>query len=44
MSFWVGDVGNGILWYDDSQIVNISAVKIYGEQAKTIITVGEVKL
>ena len=43
MSFWVGDVGNGILWYDDSQIVNIAAVKIYGEQAKTIITVREVK-
>jgi len=33
------DVGNGILWYDDKQIVALSGVKIYGEKAKTVITI-----
>lgn len=39
---WIGDIGNQILWYDDKQIVSISAVKIYGQVPKTIITVNEV--
>jgi len=39
---WVGDVGNGILWYDDKQIIKINALKIYGEEPKTIITVSKV--
>jgi len=39
---WIGDVGNGILWHDDKQIVSISSVKIYGESPKTIITASKV--
>tara|TARA_R110002126_G_scaffold185420_3_gene333951 strand:- start:316 stop:714 length:399 start_codon:yes stop_codon:yes gene_type:complete len=37
------DVGNDTLWYDDRQIVSISAIKIYGSHAQTIITVGQVE-
>lgn len=36
---WIGDVGNGILWVDDRQIVSISSVKVYGEVPQTVITV-----
>lgn len=38
---WLLDVGNGTLWYDDKQIVSIGAVKIYGEEPRTIVTVSE---
>ncbi len=38
---WVMDVGNGILWYDDKQIVSVGAVKIYGCVPKTVLTVSE---
>ncbi len=36
---WICDVGNTILWYDDSQIAECHVMKIYGAEAKTIITV-----
>jgi len=39
---WLMDVGNGILWYDDKQIVRIDAVKIYGEKPRTIISISEI--
>ena len=32
------DAANGILWQDDKNISKISCVKVYGENAKTIIT------
>lgn len=34
----VEDAGNGILWRDDSQIINLSIIKAYGERGK--ITLG----
>ena len=36
------DAGNGILWNDDKQIVSLSGVKIFGENAKTVITIERV--
>lgn len=39
---WIGDVGNAILWYDDKQIVSITAIKIYGSEPRTVISVHEV--
>lgn len=36
----VADGMNGIVWGDDSQIVMISARKLYGTPARTIVTVG----
>lgn len=39
---WIGDVGNGILWYDDAQIVSGVTTKIYGNNPRTIITVSRV--
>jgi len=33
------DVGNAILWYDDQQIASVSAIKIYGDVASTVIIV-----
>jgi len=33
------DCGNGILWYDDKQIANLSAWKRYGDKAQTRIRV-----
>lgn len=38
---WIGDVGNGILWHDDAQIVRIEAHKQYGDEECTIINVRE---
>jgi len=34
---WIGDVGNKILWHDDSQIVANRTMKIYGTEPKTVI-------
>lgn len=42
---WVEDCANGILWVDDSQIIQTHAIKIYtspGEGAMTIIRISEV--
>lgn len=39
---FVEDCLNGILWADDSQIVEISAVKFYGEEPKTTIAVKQI--
>ena len=36
---WFCDVGNGILWYDDCQIAECWATKLYGAKPCTIITV-----
>ena len=36
------DAANGILWRDDRQVARMSASKIYGESARTIITVSEI--
>lgn len=36
------DAGNGILWNDDKQVVSLTGVKIYGEKAKTVITIEKV--
>lgn len=41
---WIGDVGNGILWHDDRQIVEWWASKLYGEEPTTIITVSRMGL
>lgn len=38
---WVGDVGNGILWYDDSQITELVASKGYGKHPKTVIEIKQ---
>jgi len=35
----VKDALNGIVWRDDSQIVNLCARKVYGEHPKLVITV-----
>ena len=37
------DALNGIVWRDDSQIVNISARKVYGETPKLVITVEPIR-
>lgn len=37
----IGDSLNGIAWGDDSQIVNLSVVRIYGERARAQIWVGQ---
>jgi len=37
------DVGNGILWVDDRQIAQVHSKKIYGEEAKTVITIREIE-
>ena len=37
---WILDVGNGILWDDDKQVVSVGSVKIYGAEPRTIITVS----
>ena len=37
------DIGNGILWADDRQVAQIHAKKIYGENAKTVITIREIE-
>lgn len=34
---FVKDCANGILWHDDSQVISISAVKIYSEIPSTYI-------
>ena len=39
---WVGDVGNGILWRDDKQIVSIAATKLYSVEPRTQIAFGEI--
>ena len=41
---WVLDCinGTGGVWKDDSQVVSMSATKIYGEQPETIIEIAEV--
>lgn len=36
------DAGNGILWVDDKQIVSIDAIKIYGEEPRTVLTIEEI--
>lgn len=33
------DNGNGILWEDDRQIIQIKATKCYGNEAKTVIRI-----
>ena len=35
----VKDAGNGILWVDDSQIVQLEATKVYTAESETIINV-----
>lgn len=35
------DAGNGILWRDDSQIINISMRKLYGDSPKIKLTFAE---
>ena len=37
------DALNGIVWRDDSQIVNLSARKVYGEHPKLVITVEPIR-
>ena len=38
----VKDALNGIVWRDDSQIVNLTARKLYGETPKLVITVEQI--
>lgn len=38
------DIANGLLWYDDSQIVDVRAVQLYSESPCTIITVEDIKM
>lgn len=40
---WICDAGNCAIWHDDAQIVCTTAIKIYGEEEKTIITVTRAK-
>ncbi len=40
---FIADAGNGLLWEDDRQIVQIRAVKIYHKEAKTVLTVEAVE-
>ncbi|NNM43907.1 MAG: RusA family crossover junction endodeoxyribonuclease [Chlamydiae bacterium] len=41
---WIGDVGQGILWQDDKQIVKlINVEKVWAEQDKTTIFFEEIK-
>lgn len=37
------DALNGLAWQDDKQVVRLSVCKIYGETAKTIVQVSEVR-
>lgn len=39
---WILDVGNAILWHDDKQVASITARKIYGIKAETIVEVGQI--
>lgn len=38
----VQDSGNGLIWHDDSQIVEVEARKVYGREYKTEIRIVEV--
>jgi len=38
----VTDAMNGIVWIDDSQIVELEAAKVYGENPRTIVSVNPV--
>lgn len=38
----VQDSGNGLIWHDDSQIVEVEARKVYGGEYKTEIRIVEV--
>ena len=39
----VEDGLNGIVWGDDSQIVNLSARKVYGDHPKMVVTVNRLR-
>ncbi len=41
---WTCDIANGILWHDDSQIVELHAYQLYSEKPCTIITVEDIKI
>lgn len=41
---WILDIGNGILWNDDSQIVELHAFQEYSEKPCTILTVEDIKM
>lgn len=36
---WVMDVGNSVLWEDDKLVARVSGIKVYGDVAKTIMTI-----
>ncbi len=38
------DAMNGIVFYDDCQIVKLSATKVYGEAPRTVVTVNRLAL
>lgn len=38
------DCGNGILWNDDSQIINLEVSKLYGTKEKTLIMMSRESL